>query len=85
MCELKARAIDLRKAYKRLPLSSFALNDAYICVSNVDGKDPDVYSRGVLPFGAKAAVQGFCKASNALWFLGASLFNFHWAVYFDFV
>ena len=31
--DLKARAIDLRKAYKQLPLSAAALDDAYICVA----------------------------------------------------
>ena len=81
--DLKARAIDLRKAYKQLPLSAAALDDAYICVAGEDGSEPKVYSCSVLPFGAKAAVQGFCRASNALWYLGTSIFNLHWTVYFD--
>ena len=81
--DLKARAIDLRKAYKQLPLSKDALDDAYICVAGEDGSEPKVYSCSVLPFGAKSAVQGFCRASNALRYLGARLFNLHWTVYFD--
>ena len=81
--DLKARAIDLRKAYKQLPLSEEALADAYICVADDSGGEPKVYSCSVLPFGAKAAVQGFCRASNALWHLGVSLYKLHWTVYFD--
>ena len=81
-----ARTIDLRKAYKQLPLSLEALPDAYICVWNPWQSRAELFQSLVLPFGAKPAVQGFCRTSAAVWFLGTHLFRFHWSVYFyDFV
>ncbi|CAE7799792.1 unnamed protein product [Symbiodinium sp. CCMP2592] len=56
---LLLRTIDLRKAYKQLPLSER------------------------LPFGAKPSVQGFCRASGAIWAVGQALLHIHWSVFFD--
>ncbi|CAL1153964.1 unnamed protein product, partial [Cladocopium goreaui] len=57
--ELKGKTIDLRKANKNLPLSGSALNDAHICVVNT--MEPRAFQGQVLPFGARAAVMGFCR------------------------
>ena len=43
-CGLQAKAIDLRKAYKQLPLSEESLRDAYICVTNPDTMLPEVFA-----------------------------------------
>ena len=82
-CRLQAKAIDLWKAYKQLPLSEESLRDAHICVANPDKMFPEVFASRVLPFGAKAAVQAFCRSSHALWAVGVVLFLFHWTVCFD--
>jgi hypothetical protein len=37
----------------------------------------------VLPFGARAAVMGFCRTSYAIGRIGVVVFNLHWTVYFD--
>ena len=71
--DLKAKTVDLRKAFKQLPISLDSLND---------GK-PQIFNCKVLPFGARAAVTGFCRASHAVWFIGATLMSIHWSVYFD--
>ena len=44
---------------------------------------PEAYQTLVLPFGARAAVMGFCRTSYALWRIGVAVFGLHWTVYFD--
>ena len=80
---LVAKAVDLRKAYKQLAISKGALQDAFLCVLNCETSKPEAFQCRVLPFGARAAVQAFCRASHALWFLGTVIFKLHWSVYFD--
>ena len=80
---LLCKTIDLRKAYKNLPLSEAALSDAYICVYSPTDRAPRAFQTLVLPFGARAAVMGFCRTSYALWRIGVVVFNLHWTVYFD--
>ena len=80
---LVAKAVDLRKAYKQLAVSKDALQDAFLCVWNCETSRPEAFQCRVLPFGARAAVQAFCRASHALWFLGTVIFKLHWSVYFD--
>ena len=81
--DLVAKAVDLRKAYKQLAVSKDALQDAFLCVLNCKTSKPEAFQCRVLPFGARAAVQAFCRASHALWFLGTVIFKLHWSVYFD--
>eukprot|EP00435_Cladocopium_sp_Y103_P025259 s2284_g6.t1 len=80
---LVCKTIDLRKAYKNLPLSEPALKDSYICVLSPSTGVPEAFQTLVLPFGARAAVMGFCRASYSVWRIGVILFNLHWTVYFD--
>ena len=80
---LKAETIDLRKAYKQLPLSEKALHDSWICVLNPETKQPEAFRSRVLPFGSRPSVVGFCRTSHCLWFLGVHLFRLHWTCYFD--
>ena len=54
-----------------------------MCVLNCATSKPEAFQCRVLPFGARAAVQAFCRTSHALWFLGAAIFKLHWSVYFD--
>ena len=75
--------VDLRKAYKQLAVSSQALNDGYLCVYNPHTKSPEAYRSLVLPFGARAAVQGFYRASHSLWYIGCALLHLHWTLFFD--
>ena len=80
---LLCKTIDLRKACKNLPLSEHALLDSYICVRLPASGAPEAYQTLVLPFGARAAVMGFCRTSYAIWRIGDTIFHLHWAVYFD--
>ena len=81
--ELHAKAIDLRKAYKQLAISELALGDGNLAVLNPETGKPEAFKCYVLPFGARAAVQAFCRCSHALWYIGVTLFGIHWTCYFD--
>ena len=81
--QLVCKTIDLRKAYKNLPISEDALQDAYIAVFSPSDGVPQAFQSLVLPFGARAAVMGFCRTSYAIWRIGVVIFGLHWTVYFD--
>lgn len=81
--DLQAKTVDLRKAYKQLPISVESLNDSFLCVKEPDSGKPRIYNCKTLPFGARAAVTGFCRTSHAIWFVGVALMFLHWSVYFD--
>ena len=81
--DLVACTIDLRKAYKQLPVSAGSLNDCFLCVHDPEHNQPSIYRTRVLPFGARAAVNGFCRCSFALFWLGVTLLQLHWSCYFD--
>ena len=80
---LVAKTVDLRKAYKQLPIDLKSLDDSYLCVRVPGEKRFEIYQCVVLLFGARAAVTGFCRSSFAIWSIGVSLFKIHWSCYFD--
>ena len=86
-----------QQVVKVRPIGDFSkslINSAVTCNERISIHSANVIAAGTIkrlkmkkseacePFGAKAAVQGLCRASNSLWFLGPSIFNFHWTVYF---
>ena len=81
--ELLLRTIDLRKAYKQLPLSDSAAGTTFICIRHPDSGKVLAYRVLVLPFGARSAVQSFYRSSHCLWYLGCCLFSLHWSLFFD--
>ena len=80
---LVAKTVDLRKAYKQLPISSSSLPDAFLCVLDPASGCPQIFRSSVLPFGARAAVNNFCRVSQALHWLGLIIMAFHWSCFFD--
>ena len=64
---LVAKTVDLRKACKQLPIDLKSLDDLYLCVKVLGEKRFEIYQFVVLPFGARAAVSGFCRSSFAIW------------------
>ena len=59
------------------------LQDSYIAVFSPKDGVPQAFQTLVLPFGARAAVMGFCRTSCAMWRIGVAIFGLHWTVYFD--
>ena len=80
---LAAKTVDLRKAYKQLPISSSSLPDAFLCVLDPASNCPQIFRSSVLPFGARAAVNNFCRVSQALHWLGMTIMIFHWSCFYD--
>ena len=80
---LAAKTVDLRKAYKQLPTSSSSLPDAFLCVLDPASNCPQIFRSSVLPFGARAAVNNFCRVSQALHWLGMIVMIFHWSCFYD--
>ncbi|CAE7221598.1 unnamed protein product [Symbiodinium microadriaticum] len=81
---LVSRAIDLRKAYKNLPLSTAALRDSYLAVLNPATSQYEFFQALVLPFGARPAVQGFYRVASAIWYLALTFFDLHWTQFYDY-
>ena len=81
--KLVSRAIDLRKAYKNLPLSTAALRDSYLAVLNPATSQYEFFQALVLPFGARPAVQGFYRVASAIWYLALVFFDLHWTQFYD--
>ena len=80
---LEMKSYDLHKAYKNLPLSASAVEDAYLAVYNPRTGRPEVYEQCVLPFGARASVHSFCRTSLGIWAIGVTLLLLMWSVYYD--
>ena len=81
--KLRAKTIDLRKAYKNLPVSLDALRDSHLMVFEPGNDKPRIFRSKVLVFGARASVLGFCRTASGMWFVGSGLFHLHWTSYFD--
>ena len=75
---LRAKTIDLRKAYKNLPVSERAMSDSHLLIFEPGTNKPLVYRSKVLVFGARASVLGFCRTAVGLWAVGVRLLFLHW-------
>ena len=83
-CErLVAKTVDLRKAYKQLPLSEAARSDAFLSVWCPSEKTVHIFQSLVMPFGSRSSVQGFYRSSHCLWHIGAVLLDLHWSLFYD--
>ena len=80
---LVAKTVDLRKAYKQLPIAYASLPDAFLCVLEPTSGCPQIFRSSVLPFGARSAVNNFCRVSQALHWLGLIIMAFHWSCFYD--
>ena len=80
---LAAKAWDLRKAYKQLPVNEDSLRDSYLCVYDPDAKQTKIFGQFVMPFGARASVHAFCRVASGIWHIAVATFLVHWSVYFD--
>ena len=77
------RAWDLHKAYKNLPLSIQARDEAFLSVFNPRANKAELFSQKVLPFGARSSVHGFIRTSFGMWRVGLTLLLLHWSIFVD--
>ena len=79
---LKVTAMDLKSAYKQLPLSPLDYNKSVVSLWSPRDDDIACFEYRVLPFGASASVHNFLRVSAFLQAAGCAL-GILWASYFD--
>ena len=79
---MKVTALDLKSAYKQLPLSELDVNKAVVSILEPKTETPHFFTMNTLPFGASASVLHFNRVSNLLWALGCKL-GIIWSSYYD--
>ncbi|CAE7461746.1 unnamed protein product [Symbiodinium sp. CCMP2592] len=80
---LQGKTIDLKSAYRQLPLSSEALEMSVIAVKNPETGEVQFFRLLCLPFGAVAAVHAFIRVSLALCYLGQTFGLLPWSAFYD--
>ena len=79
---LKVTAMDLKSAYKQLPLSPLDYNKSVVSLWSPRDNDIACFECRVLPFGASASVHNFLRVSAFLQASGCAL-GILWSSYFD--
>ena len=78
----KASCIDLKAAYKQLPLHEDNQKDSVVTLWNPTEKNVECFVMKVLPFGAAASVHHFLRVSNFLQAVGRYM-GLIWSAFFD--
>eukprot|EP00435_Cladocopium_sp_Y103_P047490 s255_g14.t1 len=79
---MKSTALDLKSAYKQLPLNADDVSKAVVTVFDEESGEPRFFLMHTLPFGASASVLHFNRVSSLIWAAGCKL-GLVWASYFD--
>ena len=74
--------LDLKAAYKQIPLAPSSRPLAVVSLPHPESREPAFFTSCALPFGASASVLHFNRVSRLLWRLGLELLLF-WSNYFD--
>ena len=67
--KLKGKCVDLKAAYRQVPVSDSSLDFSYIAFYNGKRGGPEVRQMFALPFGASRAVYSYLRIAYSLWFL----------------
>ena len=78
----KTSCIDLKSAYKQLPLNEDNYKDSVVTIWNPDKKCVECFVMKVLPFGAAASVHHFLRVSIFLQAVGRYMGSL-WSAFFD--
>ena len=78
---MKVTALDLKSAYKQLPLNEKDVNKAVVSILDPKTGQPCFFTMNTLPFGASASVLHFNRVSNLLWAIGCKL-GIVWSSYY---
>ena len=78
-----ARLLDLKAAYKQMPVSSATRWAGVISVTHPETGIGHLYVSEVLPFGASAAVFGFSRVAQAIRKVGSRIFGLIWTIFFS--
>ena len=78
-----ARSLDLSSAYRQLTVAESSKDYAHIAVFDPHQRRPVVYRQVAMPFGSKAAVNGFIRCARCLQWLAATCLAIPLSCYFD--
>ena len=78
-----ARSLDLSSAYRQLTVAESSKDYAHIAVFDPHQKKPVVYRQVAMPFGSKAAVNGFIRCARCLQWLASTCLAIPLSCYFD--
>ena len=81
--DLVGKTIDLKSAYRQLPLSTEALRMSFVAVKCPRTGQVMLFKLLCLPFGAVAAVHSFIRISLALCHLGHFFWLLPWSSFYD--
>ena len=72
--KLKARALDLKSAYRQLPIADSSLKYARLSIYNPESGRAECFQQYAVPFGARASVVAFVRCARALQWLALQIF-----------
>ena len=81
-CGMRATALDLKSAYKQLPLHGNDANKTVVTIADPSDAQVKHFLMLTLPFGSSASVLHFNRVSWLLWALGCKL-GILWSCYYD--
>ena len=71
---LKARTLDLKSAYRQLPIADSSLKYARLSIYNPESEKAECFQQYAVPFGARASVVAFIRCARALQWLALQIF-----------
>ena len=81
--KLKGKCVDLKAAYRQVPVSEKSLDFSYVAFHNRKQARPEVRQMFALPFGASRAVCSYLRIAYSLWFLLVSALSVMVTHFFD--
>ena len=81
--KLKGKCVDLKAAYRQVPVSEKSLDFSYVAFHNRKQAKPEVRQMFALPFGASRAVYSYLRIAYSLWFLLVSALSVMVTHFFD--
>ena len=80
---IRGKTIDLKSAYRQLPLSEGALNKAFIAVKDSATNEVNFFRLLCLPFGAVASVHAFIRVNLEIAHISHVLFLMPMTAFYD--
>ena len=72
--KLKARALDLKSAYRQLPIADASLKYARLSIYNPEAGTAECFQQYAVPFGTRASVVAFIRCAKALQWLASQIY-----------
>ena len=79
----EGKCVDLKSAYRQVPVSDQSLKYSNICYYDPATKGPILRCMYALPFGASRAVYGYLRIAHSLWWLAVKCLSLMMTHFFD--